>query len=411
MPKRQALLGLILVAAWPQVARGQDSLARARALYAQNKLAEAYPLFASAAKAHPRSAEAHAWLAETARRRGLYDEARDAARTAVAIDSCSTFALTVLGYLYQPIYSGWEGTSADSSWHYYRRAVGCDPGDGNAWVGLWMEALRRGELSWETRSLRSLDTSGFLTPPVLAYNRWVLHTLPPRALLLTAGDWDTYPALALQTVDYVRSDVGIVNLSMLNLPWYVRLVCERYGVRAPFADSMLDRLSAEGHLADSVVRVWRAQSLAGQLERPLAAATTVGPYAVQEGAGTFQDAGPYRLLTADTTAADTSLMRRALADVRGGDFAGPEVSPADRSAIRMAAAVQRPLTTSVLWVGLRYASAMLDAGARAEAGRALDWADAFVKGAGLGQEQREMVQHVRERAARASGDSVPRTRR
>lgn len=393
-----------------QAACAEDPLDRPRALYAENKLAEAYPLFAAVAAKSPRDADAHAWLAETARRTGRYHEADDAARAALAIDSCNAFALTVLAYLYQPIYSGWEPASADSSWHYYRRAVTCDPGDGNAWVGLWMEALRRGEQAWETRALTRLDTSGFLTPPVLAYNRWVLRELPPRALLVTSGDWDTYPALALQVVERLRPDVGIANLALLNLPWYVRLVSERYGLR-PFADSVLDRLQASGHLADSVVQVWRTWSLTGHLERPLAAATTVGSALEHGGPGTLQDAGPYQLLTSDTAAADTSAMRRALTDVKAGDFAGPEVSPADRSAIRVSAAGRHALATAVVWTALRYSAAMLDAGNGAEATRALDWADAFVKDAGLGQEQREMVQRWRARAAGAAGDSVPGTGR
>jgi tetratricopeptide (TPR) repeat protein len=410
MTMDKVLVAVALVTILGQAGCAEDPLDRPRALYAENKLAEAYPLFAAVAEKNAGNAEAHAWLAETARRTGRFDAARDAARAAIAIDSCNAFALTVLGYLYQPIYGPWAPASADSAWHYYRSAVTCDPGDGNAWVGLWMEALRRGEQSWETRALTSLDSSGFLTPPVLAYNRWVLQTLPPHALLLTSGDWDTYPALALQTVEQVRPDVGIANLSLLNLPWYVRLVSGRYGLRMPFADVVLDRLQASGHLADSVVQAWRIWSLAGQLDRPLAAATTVGSAVEERRPGAFHDAGPYRLLTSDTTAAvDTSAMRRALADVTGRDFAGPEVSLADRSAIRMSAAAHHTLALAVLWTALRYSAAMLDAGDGAEAARALDWADAFVKDAGLGQEQREMVQHGRQRATQAAGDSTRQT--
>ena len=140
--------------------------------------------------------------------------------------------------------------------------------------------------------------------------------------------------------------------------------------------------------------------------RPLAAAATVGPAAEEGGPGTFRDAGPYSLLTADTSAPDTAAMRRALADVTGRKFAGPEISPADRSALRMDAASHHTLAAAVLWTALRYSAAMLDAGNRAEATRALDWADAFVRDAGLGQEQREMVQHGRDRLARASGDGA-----
>jgi tetratricopeptide (TPR) repeat protein len=396
---RTLLTGLALMAAMPRLACGQGALDSARALYAENKLAEAYPLFADAVREDPGNAEAHAWLAETARRRGMYDEALSAARAALAIDSCNAFALTVLGYLYQPIYSGWRGTSADSSWHNYRQAVACDPADGNAWVGLWMEALRRGDTDRETRALQRLVTTGFLTRSVLAYNRWVLRALPENAILLTNGDWDTYPALGLQLVDHLRPDVGIVNLSMLNLPWYVRLVSERYGIPEPLGDRALDSLQSSGRLADAVVQAWRAKRLAGTFGRPLALAGTSRAFASSKELGTFQDAGPYRLLTSDGAAADTAAMRRALADVSASDFAGPEVSPADRSAVRMAGTAHRGLATGVLSVALRYTEAMRDAGREADATRMLAWADDFVKAAGLGPDQRQMIQRVREGGA------------
>ena len=390
--RRYRLSATIAVAAsLSQLGCGPDPLDHPRALYAENKLAEAYPLFAALAERRPRHAEAHAWLAETARRTRRYDEARDAALAAVALDSCSAFALTVLGSLFQPIYSDWGPADADSAWHYYRQAVACDPDDGNAWVGLWMEALRRGEAAWEHRALASLGTSGFLTPTVLAYNRWVLRSLPPDALLLTSGDWDTYPALALQAVGQVRTDVGVVNLSMLNLPWYVRLVSERYGLAVPLDDDALDRLQGSGRLADSVVRVWRAQSVARLLGRPLAQAATVGSAPDDAGVGMFQDAGPFRLLVTAAPAADTSALRRALADVASGDFAGPEVSPADRSAIRMSAAVRRPLTSHVLATAFGYSGVMRSVGDSVEATRALAWADSFAREVGLSEEWREML--------------------
>jgi hypothetical protein len=48
-----------------------------------------------------------------------------------------------------------------------------------------------------------------------------LQALPPRAILFTAGDNDSFPLWYLQSVEGVRPDVRIVNLSMLNAPWYV----------------------------------------------------------------------------------------------------------------------------------------------------------------------------------------------
>jgi len=49
----------------------------------------------------------------------------------------------------------------------------------------------------------------------------LLRGLPSRAILFTWGDNDTFPLMYLQTVEHVRPDVRIVNLSLLNTPWYV----------------------------------------------------------------------------------------------------------------------------------------------------------------------------------------------
>jgi hypothetical protein len=54
-----------------------------------------------------------------------------------------------------------------------------------------------------------------------AYSRDVLESLPPRAILLTNGDNDTFPLWHLQLVDHVRSDVTVINLPLLNADWYV----------------------------------------------------------------------------------------------------------------------------------------------------------------------------------------------
>jgi tetratricopeptide (TPR) repeat protein len=53
-----------------------------------------------------------------------------------------------------------------------------------------------------------------------AYN--ILAGLDQDAIVFTNGDNDTFPIWYLQTVEHVRRDVTVVNLSLVNLPWYVK---------------------------------------------------------------------------------------------------------------------------------------------------------------------------------------------
>jgi tetratricopeptide (TPR) repeat protein len=64
------------------------------------------------------------------------------------------------------------------------------------------------------------DRHGFYLARDLAYN--MLQPLERNALLFTNGDNDTFPLWYIQEVEHFRTDVRILNLSLLNTDWYVR---------------------------------------------------------------------------------------------------------------------------------------------------------------------------------------------
>ncbi|HYV99354.1 MAG TPA: DUF2723 domain-containing protein, partial [Gemmatimonadaceae bacterium] len=65
--------------------------------------------------------------------------------------------------------------------------------------------------NWRTHDASRMHFAG-------DFARNALESLPPRAILFTVGDNDTYPIIYMQYAEGVRRDVDVVNLSVANLP-------------------------------------------------------------------------------------------------------------------------------------------------------------------------------------------------
>jgi tetratricopeptide (TPR) repeat protein len=73
------------------------------------------------------------------------------------------------------------------------------------------------------------------------YGYNILASLPPNAILATNGDNDTFPLWYLQQVEGFRTDVRVVNLSLINLGWYIKQLRD-YEPKVPIAwnDAQID---------------------------------------------------------------------------------------------------------------------------------------------------------------------------
>ena len=92
-------------------------------------------------------------------------------------------------------------------------------------------------------------SEGAFYPAIMEYNRNVMASCDKDAILFTNGDNDTYPPWYMQLVEEYRKDITIVNLSLLNVGWYIKQLKNDYPygtntLEITMTDDEIDNLKA-----------------------------------------------------------------------------------------------------------------------------------------------------------------------
>ncbi len=341
----------------------QPAIDSGRVRFALDSVAASLPWFQRAVREEPGSADAWSWLGEVHRRLENLDSADICARRALAIDPCNTYAFATLGDAYNPQYSSWRGVNGDSTRAFSLAAARCDPRNGNAWFSIWHNALVDGDTALEHRALTSLYRSGYILPSAYAIARWFLQFLPPDAVVLSSGDMDTYPLLALQAGTGFRTDVAVVNTSLLNESGYARRIAARLAI---LSDSELWRVdslypfyvrdSFVVTVSDQMIRMMRARASGLPARRPFCLLLTTDTRDVPlDPLEHVVWSGTYGIVVDSTPPSqeDTARMAQAIAALDEETMCGPIVSPDSRQSALLAN--QTSLLRSVIAVIAHYA--------------------------------------------------------
>ncbi len=138
--------------------------------------------------------------------------------------------------------------------------------------------------------LVALLEKGYFTPALIDYGYNMLISAAPGGIIITNGDNDTFPCLALQAAHEMRTDVTIANLSLMTLQPMAKQILTRVpqGFAAAMEISKLEAVeqkfresrSTYGYmLGNALVEELCMETTAGTLKRPLYLAVTLFPNA------------------------------------------------------------------------------------------------------------------------------------
>jgi hypothetical protein len=220
-------------------ARPQEVLTWRHQILPQEDYAKLAVEWGAYVRAHPSDPRALVQWGNALRYSGKSDSSGIAYERAFQVDS--TDAAAIVSYVSRHmIHHGDEpGWRLDHA--RLLKARERDPNYPDTYYMLCLTAFRAGDSKLMDDCFKRLVALGDMAQPLYDFGYNILAGATGDAIILTNGDNDTFPPLAAQAKDGFRRDVRIVNISLLNLKWYVRAVRDA-GVPIPLNDAEIEAL-------------------------------------------------------------------------------------------------------------------------------------------------------------------------
>lgn len=94
------------------------------------------------------------------------------------------------------------------------------------WSVLALSYLNKGDVDKAKKAFKEAQKRGGMIGEIYDYMKNMLISCPNDAVLVTAGDMDTFFPLYLQVVEGLRTDVTVLNIYLCQSPWFLSLLAK-----------------------------------------------------------------------------------------------------------------------------------------------------------------------------------------